>query len=465
MTKVATHPATLLFLYTIGFVLFGYHLWPYILGFVWIMYFCPLNKKLQWVGPMGLVLAAVSSSHLTIPSLIPGVTTQLWPYHNLNLTSAQAVAISLASLALFGLMYFAVFAVFVRSKFLRYPLLTTLLLLALLWILFAVSNGSLLLGAAAMTFLTIMVRVFWVFSYQLSEVDFLKRQPFLSHFGAIFLPWSYIVLRGYSDLANNLSQNEIQLKRSRISGVKLIFWAVVLTYLERLLRDFMLSDGSGVLSPFSVLTGVDFSYQSYLVQGLSRPMAWLFVAFTTFDFILNMAAISHAVISIARICGFTVFRAVYKPLEAQTFGQFILRIYFFYISVLQRFFFYPIWTRLRMVRHKKIRTFLTIYLTIFIGSMVNTIVQVYRLIYDQSQLPSYGDLVARLPYLSLLSLFLGLSVITPQPKLLERSRFIKKFRIKGIIFFLIYSICYSTQFNLPQGHTSPWQNLLYLFGF
>lgn len=401
--------------------------------------FLPFDR-IRTVSALNIVFFLITGGILSITS--PAVDSEV--------QFIEAPYLALVSTVLVALIYFALFQLQLRYKFLRQPLLACILCVLLL--------GSVTLSETVrqnqMVFqffiaaFAAMIRVFWSACYQLSEIDSLKARPFWEHLGTLAFPWQFgwaspNIVRGFSDLKNEAPRSPEEFRKSQISGMKLMLWALVLQVLADQMSAFVFSrtdtGGEMIVSPLSQWLGVDLSTTGYLEMGIPRYAAWIFVTCTSIHFALSLAATTHAAVSMVRMCGFMVFRHVYRPLHATSFNNFLGRMYYYYIAILLRFFFYPLWRLLRPVRNKNVRIFLTHFLTIFGGGYLTTALR-YAPFTVYSRFTELSSIMwGRWPY------FLALSTISASSALLPEIAFLG--RLRGAWYFLIYTLCFSLQIH------------------
>lgn len=437
--------------------------WEFIGPLILLMSFLPF-ERLRLMSALNMAFAVVTGSLISISTPTTGDFNVVWPPPWVTFPDSWIVYPLI--LSAFAVVYFLLFHFFCRFKFIRTPVLAGLSILAVLvFILHKMEPGT-IPRAVVIGLVFAVTRAFWGMCYQLSETDVLRRVPFLIHLGTLNSPWqsgwaSNVIVRGYSDYSNTAVTDPERLKMVRLSGVKLVLFAAILQFLA---DQFSYYFFNGLYrSPFSEITGLDFSTQGFLSRSLPRPFAWLFIVCTMIHFMLSLTAFTHAAVSIARMCGFEVWRNVYRPLEATSFLNFLSRIYYYYIAVLQRFFFYPTWRLLRGLPNRSLRTGTTMLLTIFIGGMVTSLLR-----YIPFHFENLGDLwtllQSRVAYFALLGMLCAFSAFSPKWPAMEGKPAL--LRLRGLWYCFLYAICYSAQLRTPDyDGFSAARNLAYLFGF
>lgn len=421
-------------------------------------------ERLRLMSVLNLAFALITGSLISVSTPTTGDFNVVWPPP--WVVYPKSWLVYPAILISFTALYFALFKIFSRLKAIRSPVSVGLAILAVLT--FAVHQLESETAARAVTIGLIfaLTRAFWGMCYQLSETDLLKKIPFAVHLGTLNSPWqsgwaSNVIVRGYSDYANTAVSDPERLRRVRMSGLKLALYAAVLQFLADQFSYYFFN--TYFRSPFSEWTGFDFSTTGFLSRSLPRPYAWLFILCTMIHFMLSLTAFTHAAVSIARTCGFEVWRNVYRPLEATSFLNFLSRIYFYYIAVLQRFFFYPTWRLLRGIHHRQLRTGTTMLLTIFVGGMVTSLLR-YLPFHFESLTELWIILESRIAYFALLGILCAISAYSPKwPSFAEKPALL---RLRGLWYCFLYALCYSAQLRTPdyEGFSGV-KNLAWLFGF
>lgn len=437
--------------------------WEFIGPLVLLAAILPL-ERLRLMSALNIAFALLTGSLISVSTPTTGDFNVEWPPPWVAYPESYVVYPLI--LALFALIYFLLFNLFCRFKSWRSPVTAGLILLGLLILVSYRLEPGTLSRAVVIGLVFAVTRAFWGMCYQLSETDLLRKIPFAVHLGTLNSPWqsgwaSNVIVRGYSDYSNSAVYDRQKRQRVRLSGLKLVLCAALLQFLADQFFNFFFN--TAFRSPFSERTGLDFSTAGFLSQSLPLPYAWLFVFCSMIHFLLSLTAFTHAAVSIAKMCGFDVWRNVYRPFEATSFLNFLSRIYFYYIAVLQRFFFYPTWRMLRALPNRRLRTGATMLLTIFLGGMVTSLLRYIPFHFDN--LPQlWLILESRITYFALLGGLCAFSAYSPKwPEIAERPALL---RLRALWYCCLYAICYSAQLRTPDyDGFSGARNLAYLFGF
>lgn len=430
--------------------------WQYIGLFVAGVTFIS-RDRVEVTAILNILFFLVSGGLLS--ATLPGVDSQV-VYHFFSPYMVLGTAVFIAGI------YFALYHAMLRFKPLRRPLTIGLALIILFGYLTVQFRPNLGLFYFFVACFIAMIRVFWSTCYQLSEVDFLSTRPFFHHLGTLAFPWQFgwaspNIVRGYSDLKNVNPVSKEEFNRAQVSGTKLIVYALVMQIFAKYFAEFFFtrinSGGEIISSPFSMWLGLDFSTASYLNLSLSPGLSWLFIFLTSIHFVLALASSTNAAVSIARMCGFMVFRHVYKPLQATSFNNFLGRMYYYYIAILLRFFFYPLWQHLRPIHNRRLRIFLTNFLTIALGGFLTTTLRYAPFRVWDGFTGLLDDVTFRWPYIITLSVVSATSSLLPD--------WPGGGRFKGIWYFSIYTLCFALQlryFDSTIGES--WAAFKHLFG-
>lgn len=387
---------------------------------------------------------------------------------------AETLGLALVIVALFGGLYFTLFSIHRRWPRLRQPVAWCMLIfLGASWLchlrLGAVGNAIFIGLFFALS------KSFWVMAYQLSEVDFMKKRPFWAHFGTLNSPWqtTWVVsggMRGYGDFANHEPKSIDDVSRAQRSGIVLLLRALVLTGFDRMLRASLFRRDDGYFG--WTMHGLPYYVQNWNIAGildhqLGRGYAWIYVLGRAMHFLLEYTILTHALLSIVRICGFQPRRNVYKPYEATSFNNFLGRIYFYYISLLQRFFFFPLWAQTRALESRALRVFLTHFGTIFCGGLIYTFERNAPSELLDSFPGIYEAVSYRLPYFVCLGLFCSVTALLPDWPEWSDGRFGRAGR--SFLYFAMYALCFTWQTRLDGGLPATlgqrFEIFTYLFGF
>ncbi len=405
------------------------------------------------------MLATGSLFALTISHI--SASPMSWPAqtNRLALGPLLTAAVMVASAALFFSYYLASFRLFERFRRIRFPVLWSLLVLCAAGLALRAWSGESPARLVCVGAFLALSKTFWTLSYQLSEVDHLKSKPLWLHFGTLNAPWQIgwvnnPVLRGCSDYLNTQLSGGAELQSLRWSAVRLLFGSLCLKVLAEKMGEYFFH-ASVSIGPLS-LDGLSPHFQTpsahagFMPPDLAWWEAWLFVMATGLYFLTSYAAITNAAVGVVRMCGFSIRSNVHEPHQATSFNDFLSRIYFYYIAVLQRFFFYPLWHHLRFIPSRGGRVFLVVFLTICGGGLAVAFTRLAPHILAPGGHAYIQSLLRiRLPYFLLLGVLSACSALLPAPPSPLRGRAGRL--CLSFFYFLAYSVCFSLQFSERPG--------------
>lgn len=331
-------------------------------------------------------------------------------------------------------------------------------------LLFALFCGCLLTMPALSEHTTIYV-LFWMFTAMLGKAfwylaaflkdgiagDEVKRIsamviPFWTHnwTHAVYVPTSYPAL------VRAEVQDSEKLALVRLRGLKLLLWCIFLKICSTLMMYAFFMDPYSVLKTIGLPSlewsnPIDMDIGMYNHLGTTLIQRWITCLVLAVNFFLVFTAGSGAVVSTVRMAGYDVFRQVYRPQDSKSFTDFLHRVYYYYIEILLRFLFYPIWDFLRVFRlGLRPRKFLTSFLTIALGGVM------FSFLRELSDIARFGVgaslllLVNRSPYFIALGTVCGISSLFPAGRSPSR-RLPQQVRVG--LYFAIYIMCFLLQFG------------------
>jgi hypothetical protein len=366
--------------------------------------------------------------------------------------SSWQIALSIIGLILICfLIYWILFQIANRFRWFHPALLVLLLVFALFFVLGS-SSGSPFISLLLIGIILFFSKTFWMLVYQFSEIDFISKYSVLDHFATLSPPWQqtwskYSVLRGFSDFLNHRLDSKAAVINMR-SAVILIWWAVVLNGLKYAVYKINFSSANENLFHFSVLDfiGPIPDYNLAVPNDIALWKIAYISCITCIIFLLALASTTHSVVALARMFGFSVRKNFDAPYKARSFNDFMLRIYFYYISILLRIFYFPLWSKLRWMRSKSGRLFVTSFLTIFLGGLIDTYMRSTLKMLELGFADYFRIFGERFYYFLSLSIVIGISSVLhsgfgkparPRPALLQA--------MFALFYFLIYTICFSLQ--------------------
>lgn len=198
-----------------------------------------------------------------------------------------------------------------------------------------------------------------------------------------------------------------QLAVTQLKGLKLIWWALVLTGLlgamNLLAKRLQIADMDSALAACAA------------GRALSPAAAWAAVVFNFFHTLLELSIWGHTVIATCRMAGFRALRNTYKPLQATSIAEFWNRYYYYFKELLVEFFFYPVYFRL-FKGHPRLRLFCATLAAAGLGNIL------YHFLALPAEVARHGTLVAlgRMHVYMVYGLALGCAIGLSQLRSRER---------------------------------------------
>jgi hypothetical protein len=172
--------------------------------------------------------------------------------------------------------------------------------------------------------------------------------------GGTFTPYG----KGHDYLAGQSMEDDFDLARTRLAGLKLLLLAWVWT--KALFFFNAVTVGSRAPYIGTLPAGWSLGLPGLTTAIWTGPApygaggCWIVLLAEFVRATLRMAIHGHVVIGILRMAGFRVFRNTYKPLLSRTIVEFWNRYYYYFKELLVDFFFYPVFMatggRTRQVR-------------------------------------------------------------------------------------------------------------------
>ena len=301
----------------------------------------------------------------------------------------------------------------------------------------------------------------WFFAYWVSENHTRDKSKSLIRTGFWRPFWGFTSVpygKGAAYLEKVEAKNDDELATAQIKGLKLIFWAIVLTAMIVLVNKLVYRVPSGVSltkAPYESAAAIIQTYQMSLDamqagRPYSLPMRW--AALTVF-FLLRVAVLTvwgAKVIAIARMAGFNAFRNTYRPFESPTIMEFYNRIYYYFKELLVTFFFFPAYLRY-FKKRPKLRLFMATLAAAGLGNWL------FHFLRDQELIFRHGFWNALLMYRSyaVYALILGVAIsISQMRSIANRGKLpagLAKVRAFCVIMLFYLLICIFEEPNTRHG--------------
>jgi hypothetical protein len=328
--------------------------WLHLSAFLAAMTFLPQFR------PVLLTIATFGSLYLTNWPIadIP------WPISQLQFAmpfyfKPLIVAVVFGSFAV----YYTAVKKFKDEWFAKQPVRNLLVLYLLLLI--TATNAPLPAPQAVYlwTFLAALGKYLWFFNYTLLDRHAKETPHFALQVGYYSPFWGGSATpfpKGAAYLRKIAAKTPKQLAISQLKALKLLYWAILLSLLEKLLQQiFYGSPGtSPAFSGISLTLGIP-SLQAVLHDGghaYPWHMNWLALIADFFMRLLWFSVWGHVIIACCRMAGYNALRNTYKPMQSASIAEFWNRFYYYFKELLVDNFFYPAflryfkkWPRIRLV--------------------------------------------------------------------------------------------------------------------
>ena len=202
-------------------------------------------------------------------------------------------------------------------------------------------------------FIVILGKYLWFFNYTLLDRH-AKETPRLALQAGYYIPfWGGTATpfpKGAAYLRKIEAKTSEQLAISQLKGIKLLYWALLLLFFEKLLRQILYGD-AGFTQGF---LGISFSLGIPLLPAVlhdsaghiySWSMNWLALIANFFVMLVGFSAWGHFIIACCRMAGYNALRNTYKPLQSASIADFWNRFYYYFKELLADNFFYPAFLR------------------------------------------------------------------------------------------------------------------------
>jgi len=203
------------------------------------------------------------------------------------------------------------------------------------------------------TFLAVIGKYLWFFNYTLIDRHAKETPHLVLQAGYYFPFWGWSTTpfpKGAAYLRKIEAKSPAQLAVSQLKAIKLLYWALLLSLLERVLRQIFY--GSADVSP--AFLGISFflgipTLEAVLhaAAGHSYPwhMNWLALIANFVVRLLWFSVWGHVIIAGCRMAGYNALRNTYKPLQSASIADFWNRFYYYFKELLVDNFFYPTFLR------------------------------------------------------------------------------------------------------------------------
>jgi len=268
----------------------------------------------------------------------------------------------------------------------RRPVVTLLLITATLTV---IASSSLVHGLALdllWAFIETFVKFVWFLAYALVDQRMRSRSPLHFQLGTFHPFWGSTNTpfgKGAAYLRKAMAKTPEELAITQIKGVKLMYWAFVLSAINKALKL--------MYGHFHIPLLADVQAAYAAGHPYSASIGWASLAWATAQAVIGFTINGHRIIAIARLAGFRLQRNTWRPLEARTLVDFWNRYAFYFKEVMVEFFFLP--TFLATFRNSpRLRLFFATFMAAGVGNLI------YHFVRDINAVKSMGLLNAIIRY-------------------------------------------------------------------
>jgi len=236
--------------------------------------------------------------------------------------------------------------------------------------------------------------------------------------------------KGAAYLRRIEARNPTQFANAQIKGLKLLFWAILLSILQEAWNRL-----------FHHWLQIPYLEEAIALSVAGHPASfchrWIPLFLSYFEMIFSYAIQGHQIIACARMAGFLALRNTWRPIESRTVAEFFNRFYYYFKELLVDFFYYPAFTRLSFLP-AKVRMVLATFAAAGFGNFFYHYTRDWQLIRDQGFALDNFRYSTYLFYCFLLASVLSISQLrrrAPWKPDFFRGQFLPSFNV-----FIIYSL-------------------------
>lgn len=212
-------------------------------------------------------------------------------------------------------------------------------------------------------FLAVLGKYLWFFNYTLLDCHAKETPPLVLQTGYYRPFWGGTATpfpKGAAYLRKIEAKNPKELAISQLKGIKLVYWALLLSLLERLLRQIFYGASDVAGQPFlGIANSLNIPSFHAVLHGTGQYpwyLNWLALIANFFVRLLGFSVWGHTIIACCRMAGYNALRNTYKPLQSASIAEFWNRFYYYFKELLVDNFFYPAFLRY-FKKRPKIRLF------------------------------------------------------------------------------------------------------------
>tara|TARA_R110002020_G_scaffold36134_18_gene108674 strand:- start:649 stop:2145 length:1497 start_codon:yes stop_codon:yes gene_type:complete len=242
---------------------------------------------------------------------------------------------------------------------------------------------SLLVAGVALTAVTLMVprgdalfTLAWLAVAYVSATFFfigyilmgVRQKPALANttlLGYVRPVWaeSIVPIKGPGYLSKFEAHDAEAIAMTRLKGLKLVVWAVILFWGGDLVFGEIVHARLGLPTFEPLIVSVAAG------EVHSVALNWLVVAVHFLEKVLKVGASVHAFVAVVRMAGFAIPRGMVRPLASRTISEYWGRYLFYFKELLSDFFFFPTFQRC-FKKHPRLRIAFATFMAAFVGNIL-----------------------------------------------------------------------------------------------
>ena len=221
------------------------------------------------------------------------------------------------------------------------PVLSLMAIWAVLLIAAIATPTNSIASAGLWSIVGVFISCFWVLAYAAVDQKTKDATPTLTRAGFLRPFWggsATPIGKNFGYLNKFDAENDQELAITRLKGMKLAVWALILSAAVRLIET-ALTDTMAVPSLNSAVLA------HAAGSSFDNATNWASLIANYFTDLMIIAVWGHFIVAIIRMVGYRIPRNTRNPLAARTLADFWNRYFFYFKELLVDFFFYPAFLR------------------------------------------------------------------------------------------------------------------------
>jgi len=303
--------------------------------------------------------------------------------------------------------------------------------------------------------IVLYAKYFWIILYNLRRESFINYSDVRRGWADLILfPfWSNITNYHSHNMPRYIKDLEGDIFKDKNEAVnasfKTMFLSFICSILASILSTLTMSDVNRykltwlpISSFLNYVNAFEVGLKSFNDMRYSSIEIWFIILTHGVCFLLKNASMMYAIAAVIEFSGFRVASPIHHIQKANSFSDFMARYYYYYSDIIKTFFYYPLFIFIDQFSMKLwIKKFLSSFCAVFFGGFfIHFFIELAKYIKLDSVGEAFKYTVLLMPYLFLLSFFVGLSSCLPRAHKLGKFKFLWIFG-----FLLVYAVAYSTQ--------------------